>query len=71
MVGLVNRRENLKNKLNLGTQVEESIPQRWTTADGLKIEASLEEKDNYSLNVVAERILDQQSAAAGRRRPSE
>jgi len=71
IVGLVNRRDNLKRNWNV--QGEDQSPAsvasveegRWTQADGQRVEQSLSFKENDMLNKMAECIIDQQAAAAG------
>ena len=66
VVGLVNRRNQLKQSLN---QVDEEAPltqanKQWSEADVQKIEAQLGEKESSALSRLAERMLDQQQAAS-------
>ncbi len=89
VVGLVNRRDELKlgnnlavvepaqqgQQLNIngGTLVANGAlvvgnsanAYNWTSAQAAQVQQSLSAKDNVSLNVVAEKILDQQAAAGG------
>lgn len=70
VVGLVNRRDELKQSQNLGgeaaaQEVAGFQDGNWTLDYGKEVEASLDAKDTDSLHLVAEKILDQQSAAAG------
>ena len=93
VVGLVNRRDELKFGNNLvnqeagpqgpaptgnnaysgGTLVNAgtlqlgnaSVNANWTSEQAAQVTQNLSAKDNTSLNVVAEKILDQQAAAAG------
>jgi hypothetical protein len=88
VVGLVNRRDELKIGNNLVVANEQPGQQvnlnssalvangalntyagntspNWTAADAAQVQQSLSAKDNVSLNIVAEKILDQQAAAAG------
>ncbi|MCK5804649.1 MAG: hypothetical protein KAI66_17560, partial [Lentisphaeria bacterium] len=64
VVGLVNRRTQLKQSLN---QMEGDVPQgnaQWSNADAQKIEAQLGEKESSALSALAEKMLDQQQAAS-------
>ena len=66
VVGLVNRRNNLKLSLN---QVDDEAPvalakEQWSEADVQKIEAQLGEKESSALSTLAEKMLDQQQAAS-------
>lgn len=66
VVGLANRRNNLKLSLN---QVDDDVPvvlnnDQWSEADVQKIEAQLGEKESSALSSLAEKMLDQQQAAA-------
>ncbi len=64
VVGLVNRRNQLKQSLNL-TDGNEMVPvEQWSGNDVQKIEAQLGEKESSALSNLAERMLDQQQAAA-------
>jgi hypothetical protein len=70
VVGLVNRRDQLKRSKNLqDNNVEAQLRGfrggNWTQEYGQELQRSLEKDDNDSLNTQAERILDQQAAAAG------
>jgi len=70
VVGLVNRRDQLKRSNNLqDNNVEAQLRGfrggNWTQEYGQQVQQSLEKDDNASLNTQAERILDQQAAAAG------
>jgi hypothetical protein len=70
VVGLVHRRDELKQSRNLADDGAHPASQgfrngNWTVEYGREIESSLDAKDTDSLNQVAERILDQQVAAAG------
>jgi hypothetical protein len=69
IVGLVNRRADLKRSWNVHEEpaapaagLEEGM---WTMEYGEQVAQSLSSKDSDSLDTVAERILDQQAAAAG------
>ena len=69
VVGLVNRRDSLKAAQNL--QEENPAPVRpdtqqgqWTPEYGQQIQRGLAADDSDSLNTVAEKIMDQQAAAA-------
>jgi hypothetical protein len=66
IVGLVNRRNLLKQSLN---QVDEDMTgapgnEQWSGADVQKIEAQLGEKESSALSELAEKMLDQQQAAS-------
>ncbi|MEN8255046.1 MAG: hypothetical protein ABFR33_06205, partial [Verrucomicrobiota bacterium] len=66
VVGLVNRRNLLKQSLN---QVDEDmtgapVNEQWSGADVQKIEAQLGEKESSALSGLAEKMLDQQQAAS-------
>jgi len=91
IVGLVNRRDELKagNNLTLDVQPGQAVQTggnayqggtivnggslqlnaansyNWTAAEAAQVQQSLSAKDNVSLNIVAEKILDQQAAAGG------
>lgn len=64
VVGLVNRRNQLKLSLNQleGEEIVEA--DQWSGADAQKIEAQLGDKESSALSSLAERLLDQQQAAA-------
>ncbi|MDF7798180.1 hypothetical protein P4C99_01800 [Pontiellaceae bacterium B1224] len=65
VVGLVNRRNQLKQSLNqmpLEDEVGGNV--QWSGADVQKIEAQLGEKESSALSGLAERMLDQQQAAS-------
>jgi hypothetical protein len=65
VVGLVNRRSQLKQSLN---QVDEEtaapVNEQWSETDVKKIEAQLGEKESSALSSLAEKMLDQQQAAS-------
>ena len=65
VVGLVNRRNQLKQTLNqVDEQAQISVGNdRWSGADVEKIQAQLGEKESSSLSALAEKMLDQQQAA--------
>ena len=70
IVGLVNRRNQLKMSNNLGDlpqaqQRDEYRDGNWTEEYGFQVEQSLDAKDNDSLTRVAEKLLEQQTAASG------
>jgi hypothetical protein len=78
VVGLVNRRGALRSAQNVQPAAEDRPQQPQTEQQGVQVQAgnwsadyaqqvaqSLSAADNDSLNVVAEKILDQQEAAAG------
>lgn len=64
VIGLVNRRNQLKQSLNL-TDGNGMVPvEQWSGNDVQKIEAQLGEKESSALSNLAERMLDQQQAAS-------
>lgn len=71
IVGLVNRRDNLKRSLNVQGDGQALVPDEvlvgnnWTQDLGQKVVAALSTKDNDTLNKVADKLLDQQAAAEG------
>jgi hypothetical protein len=65
VVGLVNRRNQLKQSLNqLDTVAAAASAEGWSEADVLQIQAELGEKESSALSSLAERMLEQQQAAS-------
>lgn len=66
VVGLVNRRNQLKQTLNQvdGDAAGAFANEQWSGADVDKIEAQLGEKESSALSGLAEKMLDQQQAAS-------
>lgn len=65
VVGLVNRRNQLKQSLNIASDGNAMLPvEQWSGNDVQKIEAQLGQKESSALSNLAERMLDQQQAAA-------
>jgi hypothetical protein len=66
VVGLVNRRNQLKQSLNQVDEETAFVPatDQWSGADVQKIEAQLGEKESSALSGLAEKMLDQQQAAS-------
>ncbi len=71
VVGLVNRRDSLKAAQNLQQEVNAPAAAagaqqgQWTAEYGQQVQRGLTADDSDALNIVAEKIIDQQAAAAG------
>ena len=70
IVGLVNRRGDLRSSRNVQDEEQVKLQKgfndgNWTAEYGQQVAQNLSAEDNDSLNAVAERMLDQQAAAAG------
>ncbi|MCK4564751.1 MAG: hypothetical protein KAU94_08765, partial [Verrucomicrobia bacterium] len=71
VVGLVNRRNQLKLSLNQ-MDGDDGLVQgniQWSNADVQKLQAQLGEKESSALSELAEKMLDQQQAASGEVHP--
>ncbi len=64
VVGLANRRNQLKQSLNQGDGNAMLSGNQWSEVDVQQIEAQLGEKESSALSNLAERMLDQQQAAS-------
>ena len=67
VMGLVNRRNQLKQSLNLMDQDAQQIQSandQWSVQDVQQVEAQLGDKESSALSSLAETMLDQQQAAA-------
>ncbi|WP_372807714.1 hypothetical protein [Pontiella sp.] len=67
VMGLVNRRNQLKQSLNLMDQGEVQVPagnEQWSAQDVQNVEAQLGDKESSTLSGLAETMLDQQQAAS-------
>ena len=66
VVGLVNRRNQLKLSLNQSDDLDniQTDNEQWSNNDVQKLEAQLGEKESSALSGLAEKMLDQQQAAS-------